>query len=146
FSVNESLAVRPRRVGVNRYAVEIELDDVVCGHQRRRHSPRHEIVVRVFQRASGHVSKAVQHALLEENSTRHDQIGNALLVGIALCRSMLRREARLRRGCTTQGDDQRQQRETVSRAPHAGCRLLASKSLASKSLASKSLASKITRL
>src|SRR5262249_57508881 len=41
--------------------------------------------------------------------------------------SMIRRDARLRRGCTTQGDDQRQQRETVSRAPHAGCRLLASK-------------------
>src|SRR5262245_21291364 len=40
---------------------------------------------------------------------------------------MIRRDARLGRGCTTQGDDQRQQRETVSRAPHAGCRLLASK-------------------
>src|SRR5215831_9091841 len=144
FSVNESLTVRPRRVGVNRYAIEVELDDVLCGHERRRHSPRHEIVVRVFQRANGHMSKAVQYALLDKHSARHDKIRNALLVGIALRRSVLRRDARLRRGCATQGDHQRQQRETVSRAPHAGCRLLASKSLASKSLASKSLASKIT--
>jgi hypothetical protein len=78
------------------------------------------------------MSKAVQHALLDKNSARHDKIGNALLVGIALRRSMIRRDARLRRGCTPQGDDQRQQRETVSRVPHAGCRLLASKNLASK--------------
>ena len=43
------------------------------------------------------MSKAVQHALLDENPARDDQIDNALLVGIALRRSMLRRDARLRR-------------------------------------------------
>src|SRR5215470_8497821 len=119
FSVNEPLTVRPRRVGVNRHAIETELDDILCGHERRRHSPRHEIVVRIFQRANGHMSKAVQYPLLDENSARHDKIGNALLVGIALRRSMLRRDARLRRRAT-QGNDQKHQRETVSRAPHAG--------------------------
>jgi len=36
------------------------------------------------------MSKAVQHALLDENPARDDKIGNALLVGIALRRSMLR--------------------------------------------------------
>ena len=43
------------------------------------------------------MSKAVQHALLDENPARDDKIGGALLVGIALRRSMLGRDARLRR-------------------------------------------------
>src|SRR5215211_2773453 len=118
FSVNESLTVRPRRVGVDRYAVEIELDDVLCGHKRRRHGPRHEIVARVLQRANRHMSKAVQHTFLDKDPARHDKISNALLVGIGLHRSMLRCAARLRGSCATQGDDQTQQHDTVSRAPH----------------------------
>jgi hypothetical protein len=34
---------------------------------------------------------------LDENPARDDKVGNALLVGIGLRRSMLRRDARLRR-------------------------------------------------
>src|SRR5262249_11193810 len=119
FSMNKSLTVRPRRIGVDRHAIEIKFDDVLCGRKRRRHRPRHEIVVRVVQRANRHMSKAVQHAFLDENSARHNKISNALLIGIGCGRSMLRRDARLRHGCAPQGDDHRQQHESVLRAPHS---------------------------
>src|SRR5262245_40555641 len=69
--------------------------------------------------ADGLQSKAVQHAFLDENSARHNKISNAVLIGIGCGRSMLRRDARLRHGYAPQGDDQRQQHESVSRAPHS---------------------------
>src|SRR5262249_43703704 len=119
FSMNKSLTVRPWRVGVDRYAVEIELHDVLCGHKRGRHGSRHKIVVRVVQRANRHMSKAIQYTFLDENSARHNKISNALLLGIGCARSMLRRDARLRHGYAPQGDDQRQEHESVSRAPHS---------------------------
>src|SRR5262245_4723575 len=44
FTVDEPFAVRAWRARIDRYTVGIELDDVVCGHERRWHRPRHEIM------------------------------------------------------------------------------------------------------
>ena len=78
--MNESLTVCPWRVRIDQHAVEIELDDVFRSNQRRGHGPRHEIVVRIFQRANRHVPKTIQHAFLDENSARENEVCNALLI------------------------------------------------------------------
>jgi hypothetical protein len=49
FPMDEPLAIRSRRVRINRLAVAVELDDIPFRHQGRWHRARHEIVAWILQ-------------------------------------------------------------------------------------------------
>ena len=100
---------------VDRPAIKIEFDDVLCGNELGRDPACHQIAVGVFAVPNGYVTPAVEQALIGENAAGRDQVFDEFRVGRA---GGCRRRRLLRGGATGAKTDQRTNGEQ-NRSPAA---------------------------
>jgi hypothetical protein len=74
FAVDEPLQVRRPPVGVHRVAVEVVFDDVVGGHQGRRHAARQQIAVGVLGMTHADMAEPVDDVLIVQDAVARHEI------------------------------------------------------------------------
>src|SRR5437868_5555491 len=82
FAVNESFQIGTPIV-VDEIAIQIERLDVVAADERRRHVSRKQEAIRLMRMTNADVAERIEHALVEQNVIRVDQVLDQLRIDAA---------------------------------------------------------------
>lgn len=76
---------------VDRPAIYVEFDDVLCGNELGRDPARHQVAIGIFVVPNGYVTLAVEQALIGENAAGGDEVFDEFRFGRPRrCRRLLR--------------------------------------------------------
>ena len=74
FAVNETFEGQPAAALIDRVGVEVELHDVLGGHERRRQRARHQVAVWIRRMPDAHMPGFIEHALLGQDAIGRDEV------------------------------------------------------------------------
>ena len=74
LAVNETLESQPAATLIEGAGVQVELHDVLRGHQGWRKRARHQVTVRIRRMPDAHMPGLVEHSLLGQDAIGRDEV------------------------------------------------------------------------
>ena len=93
LAVNEPLQIGRRAARHDRIAVEVELQHVLLGDQRRRHAAGQQKPIGSFRMPHADMAEAVDHALIEQDMVGIDQFADRRTIVSDLLSAMVDRRS-----------------------------------------------------